>query len=255
MGNIQGRESTAERLAADLRRRILSGELAPGLRLPPERTLAEDWDANRHTVREALRLLEAQGLLETRQGSGATILDFRVRGRLEIAPYYFEAVGLDPSLRPEVEAFLGLRRQVLVEASYHCAREGTPEARRRLFELAREIEAARQDPRRVAELDFIFYGAMIDATGRLIFRWALNSFAEKLQPLMEDLAFVWPRPESYFQAITAIAAKLAAGAAEEAREATRRHLEETDAQIMEALGAFLEAGRGAARGNGEGGSR
>src|SRR5688572_10515219 len=142
MGNIAGRESAAERLAADLRRRILNGELAPGLRLPPERSLAVEWEANRHTVREALRLLEAQGLLETRQGSGVTILDFRARGRLELAPYYFEAIGLDAAILPEIEAFFTLRRLLLLEAAGLAAREGSPASRRKVGQVTQEIEAS-----------------------------------------------------------------------------------------------------------------
>lgn len=244
MGGASGgpKESAAERLASELRRRILSGELTAGLRLPPERTLAVEWDANRHTVREALRILEAQGLLETRQGSGAVVLDFRTRGRLELAPYYFEAVGLHPALKSEIEAFLTMRRAVLTEAVALAAQEGSLAAKQSIAALARELAAAKSDSRRVAELDFALYRLVIEATGRLIYRWVLNSFAERVQPLIEAFAFIWPRPEIYFVSIANMADRIVAGEAKEAREAARAHLEETDRQIMEAISLFLEAG-------------
>jgi DNA-binding FadR family transcriptional regulator len=245
-----GRESAAERLAADLRRRILSGELSAGLRLPPERTLAVDWDANRHTVREALRLLEAQGLLETRQGSGATVLDFRSRGRLELAPYYFEAVGIDPALKPEIEAFLSLRRIILVEAAALAAAEGSPEARRKVGDVARQLDGARGDARRVVELDFVLYRTIIEATGRLLYRWVLNSFAERVQPVIEDLAFIWPRPDSYFSSIARLSERVAAADPEGARRAAKSHLEDTDHQVIEALSRFFGA-PAAAQGGGQ----
>lgn len=237
------RESTPERLAADLRRRILAGEIAPGLRLPPERTLAEEWSANRHTVREALRLLEAQGLLETRQGSGATVLDFRTRGRLELAPYYFEAIGLAPNLAAEIDAFLRIRRAVLIEASHVAATEGSARSREQVFALSEVLLSARSDHRRVVELDFALYRALMEATGRFLYRWALNSFADRVQPIIENFAFLWPRPENYFASITRMAHAIARGTPEEARDETRRHLEDTDRQIMDAIHTFLEAGQ------------
>ena len=54
---------------ADLRRQILAGELADGARLPSERELAAQYDVSAPTVREAVRVLTAMGLLNTRNGS------------------------------------------------------------------------------------------------------------------------------------------------------------------------------------------
>lgn len=49
---------------------ILSGRLKEGSRLPSERTLAEQFQAGRLTIREALRTLETKGLVTIRKGSG-----------------------------------------------------------------------------------------------------------------------------------------------------------------------------------------
>lgn len=57
-------------LAEELRERILTGKLAPGQTLPPERDLVEQTNMSRATVREALRMLEIQGLLRIRAGRG-----------------------------------------------------------------------------------------------------------------------------------------------------------------------------------------
>jgi GntR family transcriptional regulator, transcriptional repressor for pyruvate dehydrogenase complex len=55
-----------------LRRAVALGVLLPGDRLPAERTLAEGLEVSRVTVREALRVLQGEGLLITRRGSGGT---------------------------------------------------------------------------------------------------------------------------------------------------------------------------------------
>lgn len=61
-------------VAASLRRRILSGELAPGDSLPTEAELIKALGVSRETVRLALRLLDAEGLTTTSQGrSGVRI--------------------------------------------------------------------------------------------------------------------------------------------------------------------------------------
>ncbi len=55
-------------LVHDLRERILSGELPEGTALPPERELVVQTRMSRTTVREALRILEVQGLVTIRAG-------------------------------------------------------------------------------------------------------------------------------------------------------------------------------------------
>jgi len=56
-----------------LRARILSGELAAGTRLPPERALAQDLGVNRTTVVNAYHELAAEGLVEAHVGRGTTV--------------------------------------------------------------------------------------------------------------------------------------------------------------------------------------
>lgn len=55
-------------LANELRERILSGDFAEGTGLPPERDLVVQTRMSRTTVREALRILEVQGLIRIKAG-------------------------------------------------------------------------------------------------------------------------------------------------------------------------------------------
>lgn len=52
-----------------IRHLVLTGQLLPGERLPAERDLAERFGVSRVTVRDALRVLEAQGIVEIRVGA------------------------------------------------------------------------------------------------------------------------------------------------------------------------------------------
>lgn len=71
-------------LAGRLRDLILSGSVAPGEPLPTERELVHDSGLSRSSVREALRVLEVEGLISTRPGraGGSTV---RLPGRSSIA--------------------------------------------------------------------------------------------------------------------------------------------------------------------------
>lgn len=59
---------TSDVLARELRRKILSGALPAGAPLPPERDLVAQTGLSRSSVREALRILEAESLVTTKPG-------------------------------------------------------------------------------------------------------------------------------------------------------------------------------------------
>jgi DNA-binding transcriptional MocR family regulator len=58
-----------------IREKILSGELPPYYRLPPDRHLAENLGVNRSTVVNAYRELKAEGLVESHVGRGTTVCE------------------------------------------------------------------------------------------------------------------------------------------------------------------------------------
>jgi GntR family transcriptional repressor for pyruvate dehydrogenase complex len=60
-------------IAAQIQRLIADGRLKPGDRLPPERELAEVFGVSRTSVRDAIRVLETQGLVEPRHGDGTIV--------------------------------------------------------------------------------------------------------------------------------------------------------------------------------------
>lgn len=59
----------------ELGRLIVSGELAPGEGLPREELLAERMNVSRTALREAMKVLSAKGLIESRQKTGTRVRD------------------------------------------------------------------------------------------------------------------------------------------------------------------------------------
>ncbi|MEQ8348570.1 MAG: PLP-dependent aminotransferase family protein [Sneathiellaceae bacterium] len=71
LGNWQqGSGPLYARLAAALRAALAHGDIAPGVMLPPERTLADTLRVSRTTVVRSFRILRDEGWLDSRQGSG-----------------------------------------------------------------------------------------------------------------------------------------------------------------------------------------
>ncbi|MFF7458408.1 FadR/GntR family transcriptional regulator [Kitasatospora sp. NPDC008115] len=68
------RTPLSDQVIAQLRAQITSGEWAVGSRIPTEAALVEQLGVARNTVREAVRALAHNGLLDIRQGSGTYVL-------------------------------------------------------------------------------------------------------------------------------------------------------------------------------------
>ena len=125
-----GEPQLVDKLAAELQARVLSGELPSGTRLRQE-SLAEQYGVSRTPVREALRKLQASGLVELEPNRGALVRRlspreirdaYEVRAELEAL-----AAGLAAErIRPEQ-----LDRLHRAQAQFERALEQTVSARAR----------------------------------------------------------------------------------------------------------------------------
>lgn len=93
-------QSRPRRIAADLRRRIESGDFRPGDLLPKERDLAEQLGVPHSTVRRAYAILREERLVEPRRQRGTVVIDPTARIRLSRAAierdergYYLQSGG------------------------------------------------------------------------------------------------------------------------------------------------------------------
>ncbi len=125
---------------------IAEGRIKPGDRLPPERELAELFNASRNSVRDAFRVLEQMGLIESRQGIGTYVRSvsaeqlteplalmllqsrtqmrelWEVRRVLEPAIAEFAATRITEDELDELEAILAAQRRK-VEAGFMALEE------------------------------------------------------------------------------------------------------------------------------------
>jgi len=78
-----------ESIVAQLRADIVGGRFAPGERLPNEQLLAQRFQVNRHTLRQATQALAREGHVQVRQGRGTfvreLVLDYALQRRTRLS--------------------------------------------------------------------------------------------------------------------------------------------------------------------------
>jgi AcrR family transcriptional regulator len=78
--------SRYQEIAAELRRRIQDGELAPGTRIPSTRAIVDEWDVAMATATKVLTELRHEGLVRPVRGVGTVVAGARPAGRPTSAP-------------------------------------------------------------------------------------------------------------------------------------------------------------------------
>jgi GntR family transcriptional regulator len=73
-------EPIYQQIVTQIARAIAAGEVRPGDKLPTVRSLAEELVINPNTVARSYTLLEQQGLVTTKTGSGTFVADPHLRG-------------------------------------------------------------------------------------------------------------------------------------------------------------------------------
>ncbi|HSR25620.1 MAG TPA: FadR/GntR family transcriptional regulator, partial [Candidatus Eisenbacteria bacterium] len=104
--HVRREDRLADKVADLLKKAVLSGQLGPGDRLPPERVLGERFGVSRTVVREAIRSLTAKGLVEVRSGSGSVVARVSAEAVAETMRLYLQGAALEPRAVEEVRAML-----------------------------------------------------------------------------------------------------------------------------------------------------
>ncbi|MFD9571566.1 GntR family transcriptional regulator [Streptomyces sp. NPDC059982] len=117
------RQPKYQRIAAALKDAIAAGEYGPGDRLPGENDLMAAYGVARMTARQALGVLQAEGLTEARKGAGVFVREFRPIRRRGIqrlsADLWSEGRSIweaDTEDRPTVVEFLGVTQEAVTVA-------------------------------------------------------------------------------------------------------------------------------------------
>ena len=166
-------------LADRLRRHILRGQYTPGELLPTERALASEADLGRGSVREALRILETQGLVQThagRHGGSVVTRPSDVLLGQQIDSY---AKTRELPLLALVDARAAIEPMVAQLAAIHRTDDDVATLRR----VSDRLDAAAMDDvRRFLKENVNWHDALAVACGNDL----LRAFARSISQLMYD---------------------------------------------------------------------
>ena len=219
LGTFPRAKNLVATLAETLEREIRDGRLKPGDRLPTEAALSASAGVSRTVVREAVAALKAAGLVETRQGAGAFVIEPQSR-----------FVGLGPIERATVQdilRILELRLAVEVEAATLAAARRRPEDIEALDGSLADLAAARAAGGDGLGADLAFHRAVAAATGHPYFGRFLGELGELALPRRRIAAVASFGPD-YLERVEgehrAIRDAIAVGDAARAAAAMREHL-------------------------------
>lgn len=231
------KKAISESVAEQLRMAILSGEVAVGERLPPERELAPRFGTNRNTLREAIRSLEAQGLVVARQGDGVRVTDFRNTGGLSLLPDLLRVANGDERVRMIGDVLL-MRRRMAVDVARMAAVRATPEALEQLKAVLEKQRSHEGDLLLTLLTDLDLYQAMVDASdsimASLLFA-TLNRLARACLELVPALLYVHP---DYVTSMARVIEAIEAQDPDKAGTAMDEMLRRTDEVLLQRLDEF-----------------
>lgn len=168
-----------QQIADQIRELIERGGFEAGMRLPPERDLAQQLGVSRPSLREALIALDVEGRVEVRSGSGVYVSDTQP-GR---AAARTAAMGESPSQLMEARSVI--EGEVVTLA---CARV-TPEQLARLRQVLKDMEAAIERRRARVDLDRQFHLTLAEMSGNAVLsRLIAELFDERHSPISAKIS-------------------------------------------------------------------
>ena len=209
----------AARIATQLMELIELQKLSPGDKLPPERQLADLLEVSRPSLREALHILQAQGLVQIKHGHGTCVQEPVVAQELR-ASVMTKTHGLN-------ELF-DAREVLEVPASKWAAEKASKEDIRLLRATLNQIETITAiepiDYDQLQALDAKFHLTIVGIAGNRFINQTLNVLQDVMRMSMETTLRLPGRSEISRNEHNEILAAIESGNGELASKLTLQHI-------------------------------
>ena len=208
----------AQRIVRD----VVRGGLTPGDLLPPERTMLEKYDTGRATLREALRLLEFQGVIALKPGprGGPVLLDpdashlantVVLLMQLKGAPFR-TIVEVRSALEPMISS---LAAQRISDESLSGLGGTVEQMRRNLGDQHLFLDASRR-----------FHDIIAWSSGNALFGYILDSLLGIMDGTIVGIDYPSPRRAAILKAHESIYGAISARDEKESEARMRQHIDE-----------------------------
>jgi GntR family transcriptional repressor for pyruvate dehydrogenase complex len=221
----------AERVTDEIKGILVSGQLRPGDRMPPERELARQFGVSRTVIREAVRSLMAQGLLEVYAGSGTIVRNPSANAVAESMALFLQVGREDFDYRKIQE----VRRLLEVEIAGLAAERRTQDDLDALAAVLADTAQVGDDCDGWLKNDMAFHALLAKSTKNELFSLLLDSIAD-IMVSVRRLGFHVPNASARtLRYHGAILKKVRAGDRAGARSAMSDHLDEAEATMRAAV--------------------
>lgn len=166
---------------------IFVGKILPGDKLPPERQLAEHLGVDRTSLRMALKTLTRMNIVNTVQGSGIRVLDYKVDGGMDFLAnlYKIEELELGGEL---LLSGLELFNRAIPSAIKISMEKNAEESQGKILGIVHQMYQGIQtgiDNRELAKLDVLLVDTLLASTGNIFMQLAGGSSRELRLALTE----------------------------------------------------------------------
>ena len=153
---------------------VVRNNLKPGASLPPERTMTEEYQIGRGTLREALRLLEAQGVIALKPGPGGGPLLLRPDGSHLASTLVLLMQLSNAPFRVIVEARVALEPMIGRLAAVHITDEQVVELRKSVDTMSADLS----DEHAFLMSNKQFHDVIAWASGNPLFGYLVDSLLD-----------------------------------------------------------------------------
>lgn len=168
-------QKMSAQIAEQIRTSILTAEFSPGEKLPPERELSELFGVSRPSVREALNILSAAGLVESHQGGGTivkSLLELSAGTPLSVLIKNEQSRALD---------VIEVRKSMEANTAFYAASRALPDDVRKLEKIVAEMAVNITHNRPSIELDAHFHITVAQSTHNVVWLHLMQSIFDAMK--------------------------------------------------------------------------
>ncbi len=224
-------------VAGQIQQLILSRQINPGDRLPTERELGETFQVSRTVIREAIRILEARGLVVSQTGSGTYAQAIQGEDVSNSLGMYITTQGQSFTL----DSLMEVRRVLEIQVVKLAAERATPQDIEKLETILQNMCLSREDVDAFSKLDLEFHLVIARASGNPLFEILIQPLTGALLELIGTGTTAPGAAEEACDFHREILNALKSRDAEKAVSAMRMHLDQSRRVTAEGLKQRKEA--------------
>ncbi|MGX4599149.1 FadR/GntR family transcriptional regulator [Faecalimicrobium sp. JNUCC 81] len=164
--------------------KILRGELKKGDKLPSERELSESMSVSRTSIREAIRVLETMGVIESKQGEGNFICNSIEKSLIEPLSMGFKLN--EGTWQDILELREVLELQTVVIAAEKATKDDCNELREIIEQMQKENDKLNFNSKKIVQLDQKFHNKIASISKNYLIESVFMTSSRLFETFIED---------------------------------------------------------------------